>query len=252
MERDAAGAHAHRMTTQIDPIADDIFRISTFVPDGPPGGITHNQFLLRAEQPMLFHTGNRRIFPAVNDAVATVVDPTTIRWISSGHASWPDEYGSVEEWLDVATEATVVHGGAGCFLCLNDMLSRPPRPLADGEILDLGGLEVQWFDTPHVPQAWEAGVLFERTTRTLFCGDLLARTGPADAVTGHDVLEAAIAHEQRMHGYAITPNTAPTLRRLAALEPQVLALMHGPTFVGDGSAVLRDLADYLEGRLRAA
>src|SRR5436190_2940109 len=107
MESNRRQAHPRRMDTRIDPVSDDIFRISTFVPDGPPGGITHNQFLLRAEQPLLFHTGNRRMFSAVKAAVATIVDPATIRWISSGHASWPDEYGSVHDWLGLATDAAV-------------------------------------------------------------------------------------------------------------------------------------------------
>ena len=159
----------------------------------PPGGITFNQFLLVAGEPLLFHTGTRRLFPAVRDAVASVVAPAQIRWISSGHASRPDEFGALSEWMEIAPQATAAHGFAGCFLCLSDMSPRPPRPLADGEVLDLGGLEVQWFDTPHVPGPWEAGVLFERTTRTLFCGDLFARTGPSATTTTDDIVEAAIA-----------------------------------------------------------
>jgi len=239
------------METHIDPITDQIFRISTYVPDGPPGGITFNQFLLVASEPLLFHTGTRRLFPAVRDAVASVIAPAQIRWISSGHASRPDEFGALAEWMELAPNATATHGFAGCFLCLSDISPRQARPLADGEVLDLGGLEVQWLDTPHVPGPWEAGVLFERTTRTLFCGDLFSRTGPSPATTTDDIVEAAIAHDQLMHGHAITPNTGRTLRRLADLHPERLALMHGPTFVGDGGDALSRLADYFDACLLA-
>jgi flavorubredoxin len=239
------------METTIDRIAEDIYRISTYLPDGPPGGITFNQFLLVADEPLLFHTGTPRIFPAVRDAVTSVLSPDRIRWISSAHASRPDEYGAIVQWMDVAPHATAAHGHAGCFLCLDDVSPRPPRALADGEVIDLGGLHVQWFDTPHVPGPWEAGVLFERATRTLFCGDLFGRTGPASVITTTDIVDAAIAHDQLMHGHAITPNTGPTLRRLATLEPQRLALMHGPTYVGDGADALRRFADYFDACLLA-
>jgi flavorubredoxin len=234
------------MQTNIDPIAEGIFRVSTYVPDGPPGGITFNQFVLVGDEPLLFHTGTRRLFPAILEAVASVVQPERIRWISSGHASRPDEYGALQEWLDVAPHAIPTHGQVGCFLCLSDLSSRPPRSLADGEILDIGGLSVQWLDTPHVPGPWEAGVLYERITGTLFCGDLFSRTGPGPAITTDDIVAAAIAHDQLMHGHAVTARTGATLRRLARLEPERLALMHGPTYVGAGADALCRLADYFD------
>lgn len=240
------------MDTRIDEIAPNIHRISTHVPAGPPGGITHNQFVVRADAPLLFHTGLRALFPAVRDAVARLVDPRTVRWISSCHASRPDEYGSLDAWLALAPAAEVAHGRVGCFLCLSDVAARPPRPLADGEAIDLGGASVRWIDTPHVPGPWEAGVLFEETTATLFCGDIFSRAGAADATTTGDIVEAAIAHDERMHGNAVTPQTGPTLRRLAALRPQRLALMHGPTLVGDGAAALEALAAYFDRKLRAS
>ena len=236
------------ITTEID---DGIYRISTYLPDGPPGGITFNQFVVMGDEPLLFHTGTRALFPVVRDAVATVVNPTTIRWISSGHASRPDEYGALQEWEATAPHASTTHGRAGGFLCLSDMSSRPLRPIADGEVLDLGSHQLRWMDTPHVPGPWEAGVMFDDSTRTLFCGDLFSRTGQTEPTTTDDVSEAAIAHDQLMHGHAYTPNTGPTLRRLAALEPQRLALMHGPTFCGDGAAQLFALADYFDSRLAA-
>lgn len=245
-------AQIHRMTTQINEIARGIHRISTHVAAGPPGGITHNQFLLLGEQPLLFSTGMRSQFSAVRDAIASVVDPARIRWISSGHASRPDEYGSLDQWLALAPAAQATHGRTGCFLCLNDMASRPPRPLENGEVLDLGNLRVRWIDTPHVPGPWEAGVMLEETTSTLLCGDLFSRSGPADVTTTADIVAAAIAHDKMMHGHALTPLTAPTLRRLAGHTPKVLALMHGPTFVGDGAAALGSLADYFDAALRQA
>ena len=233
-------------------IAAGIHRISTYVPDGPPGGITFNQFVVMGDEPLLFHTGTRRLFASVRDAVADVVDPASIRWISSGHASRPDEYGALNEWEALAPSATATHGWTGCFVCLDDMSTRPPRPLADGEVIDVGGHHLRWIDTPHVPGPWEAGVLFDETTKTLFCGDLFARTGPAAATTTDSITDAAIAHDVLMHGHAYTNNTGPTLRRLAALEPQRLALMHGPTFVGDGAAELEALANYFDDRLAVA
>jgi flavorubredoxin len=238
------------MRTEITEISHNIHRISTHVPSGPPGGITYNQFLLLGDQPLLFHTGVRSLFPAIRDAVKTRVDPARLRFISSGHASRPDEYGSLNDWLAIAPEAQATHGRTGCFVCLDDMASRPPRPLADEEVLDLGGLRVRWLDTPHVPGPWEAGVLFEETTSTLFCGDLFGRSGPAPATTTSDIVQAAIQHDEKMHGNAHTPLTAPTLRRLAALNPRQIALMHGPTFVGDGALPLRAFADYFETALR--
>jgi flavorubredoxin len=237
------------METTTTEVAPGVVRISTYVPDGPPGGITFNQFLINGAEPLLFHTGPRALFPSVHDAVQRMIDPASIRWISSGHASRPDEYGALAEWEAVSPSAITVHGRAGCFLCLDDMSSRQPRPVADGEVIDVGGHSLRWIDTPHVPGPWEAGVLFDEVTRTLFCGDLFGRTGPAPATTTEDITDAAIAHDQLMHGHAYTPNTGPTLRRLAALEPERLALMHGPTYLGDGANALRTLAAYFDDRL---
>jgi flavorubredoxin len=240
------------MDTRIDPVAEHVYRISTFSPDGPPGGITFNQFLVIDEEPLLVHTGMRAQFPSVRDAVATVIDPTSIAWITSTHASRPDEYGALDEWLAEAPGAQVAHGHVGCFVCLFDVAARPPRPLGDGETFSLGRAEVQWFDTPHVPGPWEAGVLFEPSTRTLFCGDLFARGGRSAVTTSDDVVGPAITHDQAMHGTAYTPDTGPTLRRLAALAPERLALMHGPMYVGDGAAALERLADYYDAALAAS
>ncbi|HEX3622077.1 MAG TPA: MBL fold metallo-hydrolase [Acidimicrobiales bacterium] len=239
-------------STTTDEIADGIHRISTYVAAGPPGGITYNQFLIEGDEPMLFHTGTRALFPQVRDATARLVDLTALRWISSGHASRPDEYGSLREWEATAPHVEATHGRTGVFLCLSDLSSRPVRPLADGDVVDIGGHRLRWLDTPHVPGPWEAGVLFDETTNTLFCGDLFSRTGRAVALTTDDVSEAAMAHDQLMHGHAYTPQTGPTLRRLAALAPGRLAMMHGPAFEGDAAGQLLALADYFDARLVAA
>jgi flavorubredoxin len=236
-------------TTTVNEIAAGIHRVSTYQADGPPGGITFNQFVVTGDAPLLFHTGTRQLFPAVRDAVATIVDPRSIHWISSGHASRPDEFGALNEWESLAPTATAAHGRTGCFLCLSDLSTRAPRALADSEVIDVGDHRLRWIDTPHVPGPWEAGVLFDESTRTLFCGDLFSRTGEAAATTEDTIVHAAIAHDQLMHGHAYTPNTGPTLRRLAALQPERLALMHGPTFVGDGAKELNALAEYFDGRL---
>jgi flavorubredoxin len=248
--------HGDGMTNDCSTITSEltsgIYRVSTYLKEGPPGGITFNQFLVLGDEPLLFHTGTRQLFPAVYEAVSAVLDPTTICWISSCHASRPDEYGALAEWEAAAPHARPAHGKAGCFLCLSDISSRPLRPLADGELLDLGGRRLRWYDTPHVPGPWEAGVMFEETTQTLFCGDLFSRTGPSEPTTTDDIAEAAIAHDQLMHGHAYTPETGPILRRLAALEPQRLALMHGPTFCGDGAGQLEALASYFDSCLTAS
>jgi flavorubredoxin len=238
--------------TTVTEVADGIHRISTYSPDGPPGGITFNQFVITGDEPMLFHTGMRKMFDATLEAVRTVVDPASIRWISSGHASRPDEYGALHEWEAVAPDAQATHGMAGCFLCLSDISDRAPRPLRDGEVVEVGDHRLRWLDTPHVPGPWEAGVLFDETTSTLFCGDLFGRTGDSPALTADDIADAAIAHDQLMHGHAYTPETGPTLRRLATeLAPRRLALMHGPTFEGDGAGQLCALADYFDAQLSA-
>jgi flavorubredoxin len=245
-------AQGAAMTTRIDEIASGIHRISTYSPDGPPGGITFNQFVIDADEPMLIHTGMRFMFAGVARAVDGVVGLERLRYITSCHASRPDEYGAVNQFLAAAPHAEVVHGQAGCFLCLTDMADRPPRPLADGEVLDLGGKRVRWIDTPHVPGPWEAGVLFEERTATLFVGDLFSRTQQCDPITCDDIVDASVAHDQMMHGHAITAHTGPTLRRLAELRPARLALMHGPTYEGDAADALNRFADYFEAELSAA
>jgi flavorubredoxin len=232
------------MQTKVDEIAAGIYRLSTFLPQvAPPAGFQFNQFLIDADQPLLFHTGQRGLFPLVSAAVAKVMPVERVRWISFSHVE-ADECGSMNEWLAAAPQAQVTHGVLACNVSLNDMANRPPRPLADGEVLDLGGKRVRWLDTPHVPHNWDAGLIYEETTGTLFSSDLFTQVGPADATTESDIVAPAIAVAERLPFMPPTPMAEPTLRRLAALKPTTIAMMHGPTFKGDGAAALNALADH--------
>lgn len=234
------------MQTRIDEIAPDIFRLSTFVPDvAPPAGFTFNQFLIRAEEPLLFHCGMRAIFPLVQTALARLVRPESLRWIAFGHVE-ADECGAMNAWLAAAPRAQVAHGATACAVSLADMADRPPRVLADGETIDLGGKRVRYLDTPHVPHCWEAGLILEETTGTLFCGDLFTQVGDGAALTDGDIVAPALAAESMFHATSLGPATAPTIRRLAELRPRTLALMHGPSYGGDGAAALGALAEGYE------
>lgn len=233
------------METRIHEIADGVYRLSTWVPDVTPEGFTFNQFLIDADEPMLFHAGLRGMFPLISQAVAKVMPIERLRWISFGHVE-ADESGGMNSWLAAAPNASVVFGLLGCMVSLNDLCDRPPRAMANGEVLDLGGKRMRWIDTPHVPHGWEAGVFFEETARTLFSGDLLTHGGDPAPVTESDVFGPGLAFETAMPAMSQTPTTAKLLRDLAALSPRTLALMHGSSFRGDGSAPLSQLADYCE------
>jgi len=239
------------MQTRIDEIAAGIHRLSTFIADVPPHGFTFNQYLIDAEQPLLFHCGGRQLFPLVSAAVATLMPLTRLRWISFGHVE-SDECGAMNQWLAAAPQAEVVHGAIACMVSLNDLADRPPRALANGEVLDLGGKRVRYIDTPHVPHAWESGLIFEETTRTLFTGDLFTQLGDGPALTEHSIVAAASRAEEGFQATALTPATAATIRALKSLQPTRLAVMHGSCFTGDCNAELEALAAFCEARLRAA
>jgi flavorubredoxin len=239
------------METKIDEIADGIYRVSTYIPEiGAPAGFTFNQFLIAADEPLLFHTGPRGMFPMVGEAVAKVVPIERLRWITFGHVE-ADECGSMNLFLAAAPSSQVAHGGLGCMVSLDDMCDRPPLPMADGEVLDLGGKRVRHIDTPHVPHGWEARVLYEETTGTLLCGDLLGHLGNGPAVTTDDVVGPALVAEAMFRSSSLAPDTAAVMRRLGDLAPTTLALMHGSSYSGDGGKALYDLAAGFEAQFLA-
>ena len=241
------------MQTNIHEIADGIYRLATVIPEVAPGGFTFNQYLIDGDEPMLFHTGARQLFPLVSDAVGKVIDVDKLRWVSFGHVE-SDECGSMNQWLAAAPNATVAFNPLGCMVSLNDLCDRLPHQLVTEEQgHELGGHVLRCLPTPHVPHGWEAQVMFDETTRTLFCGDLFTQTGEGPAIVHDaDLIQPALDAEDLFGATALTANTAPTLRKLAALEPRTLALMHGPAFAGDCRQALLDLADAYEARFTAS
>jgi len=234
--------------TTVAEVAPDVFRISTYVPEGD---LEFSQFLVRDDEPLLFHTGMKALFPAVREAVASVLDPASIRWISFSHFE-ADECGALNEWLGVAPAAQPACSMVGAIVSVNDFAIRPARALADGELIETGRYRHRFLQTPHVPHCWEAGLLFEETQRTLFSSDLLHQNGRCSPSTESNVIErcrATLVEYQRgpLANYLpYTPHTGPTLLRLAALAPRTLATMHGSVFRGDGGRALRDLARVIE------
>ncbi len=233
--------------TNVHEIADGIVRISTPVPPSAmPGGFTFNQFLVVDDEPLLFHTGPRGLFPLVREAIAHVLgDLARLRWISFSHVE-ADETGALNELLAAAPQATPVCGPLAAMLSIQDLSDRPPRVLPEGEPLAIGRHELRWLDAPHVPHNWECGFMFESRTRTLLCGDLFTHGG-ADlpALTQSDVLGPAEALRAAMGGVAIEAGTRAILEKLARTEPTTLAIMHGSSYQGDGAASLRAMADAL-------
>ena len=238
----------HEAGTRIDEIASRIYRISTPVPPNPglPGGFSFNQFLLAADEPLLFHTGPRKLFPLVRQAVEHVLPPETLRYIAFSH--WEaDESGALAPWLATAPDAVPLSGNIGAMVSASDASDRKPRGLADGEQLELGGQRVVWFDAPHVPHGWDCGFLGELTTKTLLCGDLFTQPGAEHPpLTERELIGPSEAMRKQMDYFAHAPSTRHHLERLAAFEPRTLACMHGSSFAGDGRAQLLGLAAALE------
>jgi flavorubredoxin len=237
------------METRVDEIADRIYRISTFVPEIGPTGFAFNQFLLDGPEPLLFHTGMRQLFPLVREGVERIMPIDRLRWISFAHVE-ADECGSMNEFLAVAPQAQVTHSALGCMVSVGDLADRPPHPLGDGDVLELGdgpdGRRVQEIATPHVPHNWESHLLFEPQSATLFAGDLFTQLGDVAAITDGDLIEGAIQAEEIFRSTSLGPAVPQTLRKLAELEPRTLAVMHGSSFHGDGGSLLRSLADVYE------
>jgi flavorubredoxin len=239
------------MDTRIDEISAGLFRFSTFVPHiAPPAGFTFNQFLVLGSEPLLFHLGHRKMFPLTAAAVGRVLPLEQLRWLSFGHVE-ADECGAMNDWLSAAPNAELVHGMIGTRVSIDDMADRPARTIEDDEVLDLGGARVRFIATPHVPHGWEAGVWFEETTSTLLCGDLFSQPGNGAAITETEIVTPAMEAEELFGFSSLSPTTGATLRKLAALQPAALAVMHGSSFRGDCSAALRHLADRYDSLIRA-
>jgi flavorubredoxin len=233
------------MPTNVDEVAPGIYRISTLVSEIGPTGFTFNQFLVADDEPLLFHTGHRSMFPSVCAAIEQILPVSSLRWITFGHVE-SDECGAMNEFLTVAPKAQVAHGALGCMVSIGEMADRPPRPLADGEVMEIGTKRLRHIDTPHVPHGWEARVLFEETTGTLLCGDLFTGLGDGPALTEDDLVGPAMEAEGMFRYSSLTPDTAAVMRKLGDLAPGTLAVMHGSSFRGDGKKALYDLAEAYE------
>lgn len=225
-------------------IAPDVYRISTFFPEINLG---FSQFLIKDEEPLLFHTGMRGLFPLVREGVASVMDPSKIRWISFSHFE-ADECGALNEWLATAPGAQPVCSTVGALVSVNDFTGQPAKGMADGEVLSTGKYRFQFVQTPHVPHCWEAGLMFEQTQRTLLCSDLFHQNGDVEPLTESDVIDRArnTLLEYQAGPFAnympYTKHTDNILQKLAALKPQTIVPMHGSAFAGDGERAIRDLA----------
>jgi flavorubredoxin len=233
--------------TRIDEIADDIYRISTPVPpsEALPPGFTFNQYLIKDEQPLLYHTGLRHMFDLTRQAIASVMPVDKLRYIGFSHVE-ADECGALNDFLGVAPQAVPLCSDIAAMVSVEDMANRPPQPMADGQTIDLGRHKVTWLATPHLPHGWECGHLFEQTTRTLFCGDLFTQFGAEHPpVSSDDILELSEQARAGLDYFSHTANCAPLMTKLANCEPEILACMHGAAFKGDGGALLRKLSQRL-------
>jgi flavorubredoxin len=228
----------------IEEIAPDLYRISTYVPEAD---LQFNQFVVRDDEPLLFHTGMRSIFPVVREEVARIIDPSQIRWIGFSHFE-ADECGALNDWLETAPEAEPVCSVVGAMVSVNDFAVRPAHAMTDGEVLSTGKYRFRFLQTPHVPHCWDAGLMFEETQGTLLSSDLFHQSGDVEALTESDVMERV---RKTLVDYQASPlanympytkQTDGILQKLAELKPRTIAAMHGSTFSGDGERAVRDLA----------
>jgi len=236
--------------TNVHEIAEGIYRINTPIDiPGGPGGFNFNQYLIVDDRPLLWHTGPRRLFPLVHEAVEAIMPVERLRFVGLSHFE-ADECGALNEWLRVAPQSEPVCGRIAAMVSVQDFADRPPRALADGESLELGTAHaVRWLDTPHMPHGWECGLMMEERTSTFLCGDLFTQGGRGEvALTTSDILEPSEAFRAPMDYFAHAPDTRSILERCAAYEPRTLACMHGSAYRGDGGALLRALADRLDAR----
>jgi flavorubredoxin len=234
--------------TNVHEVANGIYRINTPVQIAGAGGFSFNQYLIVDDDPLLFHTGPRKMFALVRQAVASILPVERLRYIGLSHVE-ADECGSLNEWLAIAPQSAPLCGTVAALVSISDLADRAPRPLADGEAISLGTHTVRWLDTPHLPHAWECGFLIEEETRTLLCGDLFTQGG-ADRppITTSDILEPSEAFRHQMDYYSHTTNARALLDKLTATQPTTLACMHGSAWRGDGAQLLRALAEALSER----
>lgn len=233
--------------TTVDEIADGIYRISTPLPPsgGMPAGFTFNQYLIADDNPLLYHTGPRQMFPLTCQAIASVMPVDQLRYIGFSHVE-ADECGALNKFLAAAPHAEPLCGDIAAMVSIHDLADRPPRAMADGETLALGTHHVTWVATPHLPHSWECGHLYERETRTLFCGDLFTQAGAEHpAITENDILESSEQARAAFDYYSHTENRAALIEKLSGFEPKILACMHGSAWRGDGAALLRALGQRL-------
>lgn len=232
---------------QIQEIAPDLYRISIYAREF---NLQFNHFLVKDEEPLLFHAGYKRMFPEMREAVARLLAPEKIRWISFSHFE-SDECGALNHWLEIAPSAEPACSLVGALVSVNDFSMRPARGLADGEALTTGQYRFRFCSTAHLPHGWDAGVLFEETRRTLLCSDLFHHTGNVEPLTEADIVGRSRSAMQELQASPLanyvpyTPLLDPILEKLGELKPQTLAVMHGSSFRGDGERALRDLGGAL-------
>lgn len=230
--------------TNVHEVADGIYRINTPVP-GEGGGFSFNQYLIVDDEPLLFHTGPRKMFSLVHEAVATVLPVVRLRYIAFSHVE-ADECGSLNEWLAAAPQSVPLCGAVAAMVSIGDLADRAPRALADGEQVFLGKHSVRWFDAPHLPHAWDCGFLTEERTSTLLCGDLFTQGGSdLPPITESDILGPSETFRHQWDYFSHTKNARAMLERLASTNPTTLACMHGSAWRGDGAKLLLALADAL-------
>ena len=234
--------------TTVTEIAADVFRISTLVPEFD---LQFNQFLIRDDEPLLYHTGMRSLFPLVKDAVATLINPADLRWVGFSHFE-PDECGSLNEWLEIAPSAQAITSEVGAMVFIGDFASRAPHALANDAALSTGTHRFRFRHTPHFPHGWDASMLFDETSGVLFCSDLFHQAGDVEAMTESSVIErfrsTLLSYEQGpLASYMpYTPNTERYASELAQLNPSACATMHGSTYVGDGAEALMELVTVVQ------
>jgi len=233
------------MSATVHEIAPDVFRISVFMPEINLG---FNHFLVRDQEPLLYHTGMRRMFPLVQEAVARLIEVKKLRWISFSHFE-ADECGALNDWLAIAPKAEPVCSTVGALVNLQDFSSRPPRAMTPEENFSTGKYRFRYLPTAQLPHGWDAGVCFEETQRTLFCSDLFHHDGEVEPVTETDVLDRVRATLVQYQAHPVlanympyTPHTGQMLEKLAELKPRTLAIMHGSSYRGDGQRAIRELA----------